>query len=93
MLPWIKSKSKIYQNKIFKKITVYSMRLGKDGMKDSAPCLNCFNCMRQLGVKRVVYVENSKLISKKIKDYTTNYTTTGNRVKVTGNHCLVCPEP
>lgn len=74
-------------------MTVYSMRLGKDGMKASAPCINCFNCMKQLGVKRVVYVENNKLKSTKIKDYSTKYTTTGNRHTFTDNRCSVCQEP
>ena len=74
-------------------MTVYSMRLGKDGMKDSAPCMKCFNCMKQLGVKRVVYVENNKLISTKIKDYSTEYNTTGNRHTFTDTRCSVCPEP
>lgn len=74
-------------------MTVYSMRLGKDGMKDSAPCMNCFNCMKQLGIKRVVYVENNKLKSTKIRDYSTEYITTGNRHIFTDNHCLVYQEP
>ena len=92
-MPWIKSRGKEHSHKIFKKMTVYSMRLGKDGMKDSAPCFNCFNCMRSLGIKRIVYSENNKLISTKLKSFSTNYSTTGNRHTFTDNRCLVCPEP
>ena len=36
-------------------MTIYVTRLGPNGMKDSAPCVDCATKMKELGIKRVVY--------------------------------------
>ncbi len=43
------------------------------GLRDSRPCLNCFNKLNELGIKRVIYSTNDATIeSKKLTDYHTD---------------------
>ncbi len=79
VLPWI---SKTPQpHKIFKKITLYIMRIGSNGeMKSSAPCVDCTTYLKKLRIKRIVYCcQNRELVSVRIKDYTTNHISLGRR--------------
>tara|TARA_B110000008_G_scaffold133012_1_gene135127 strand:+ start:737 stop:1132 length:396 start_codon:yes stop_codon:yes gene_type:complete len=75
-LPWIKGNFNKKPIKMFKKMTIYSMRSGLSGEpRNSAPCKDCFNTISSLGIKRVVYFEDGNLVAEKIQNYQTNYLT------------------
>ena len=67
---------------MFKKITVYVVRIGATGEpRDSAPCEDCSAKMKELGVKKVVYTNSEgNLVSEKMKDYKTNHVTLARRL-------------
>jgi deoxycytidylate deaminase len=60
-------------------ITVYVVRIkGSDGSKkcehynmaESAPCIDCYNKMKNIGVKNIVYSDGkNKIIKTKLRDY------------------------
>lgn len=57
---------------MFKKITIYVVRISPKGLKDSAPCVDCTNKMKQLGIKKVIYSNAEGGITLcKLKDYET----------------------
>lgn len=69
-----------------KNITLYVIRLSRTNEKqfaNSAPCSKCTEILKKTNaVKRIVYSdENGEIISRKLRDYTTNYFTLGDRVK------------
>lgn len=68
-------------NKIFKKLTLYIVRVSYDGtVQDSAPCVDCTRTMNHLGVKRVVYSTiGGALTSCKMSDYIPKSITLGRR--------------
>ena len=34
---------------------MYIVRIGPNGMKDSAPCVDCSTKMKELGIKKIIY--------------------------------------
>ena len=68
-------------NKIFKKLTLYIVRVSYNGtVQDSAPCIDCTKTMNQLGVKRIVYSTNGgALTSCKMSEYIPKSITLGRR--------------
>tara|TARA_Y100000748_G_scaffold274341_1_gene249379 strand:+ start:199 stop:408 length:210 start_codon:yes stop_codon:yes gene_type:complete len=52
---------------------LYIVRVGTYGeLKDSRPCLNCFNTIKNLGIKKIIYSTNdSSIVSQKVCDYHT----------------------
>jgi len=52
-----------------KNITIYVVKKDRNNeYKDSTPCLDCYNYMKQLGIKRIVYSIEGSIISAKLKD-------------------------
>lgn len=46
----------------------------------SAPCENCTAKIKEIGIKKIVYIdENNNIINVKTKNYSTNYISTGNK--------------
>ena len=65
---------------MFKKITLYIVRTDSEGnCKNSAPCLNCFNVICQLNIKRMIFSTDTDFISYKPADYNTTHVSHGNR--------------
>ena len=57
--------SSLPQNKrvVVKKMKLYIVRVGTYGeLKDSRPCLNCFNTIKNLGIKKIIYSTNDSSI-------------------------------
>ena len=47
----------------------------------SAPCRNCFEKIREIGIKKIVYInDNGEIICCKTKDYQTNWKSSGYRI-------------
>ena len=66
---------------MFKKLTIYVARVSEQGVKDSAPCADCSEKMKELGVKKVVYTNaDGGLTSCKVSDYHTTRKSTGRRM-------------
>jgi len=64
------------QKKIFKKITIYVVRITSNGLMNSAPCFDCMNKLKQLNIKNIVYSNSNGGISFcKTINYQTNKTT------------------
>ncbi len=66
-----------------KKLTIYIARY-KPSTENisghSAPCYNCLCKIKQLGIKKIVYVDNEGNIQKCLsKNYTTDYISVGYR--------------
>jgi deoxycytidylate deaminase len=57
-----------------KKLKLYIVRIdGKGELRDSRPCLSCFNKLKELGIKKVIYsTQDSKIESKKMSEYHTD---------------------
>jgi cytidine deaminase len=73
-------------NKNKKNITLYVIRLSRTNERrfaNSAPCSKCTEILKKTNVvKRIVYSdENGEIISAKLRDYTTDYFTLGDRVQ------------
>ena len=53
---------------------LYIVRIGTYGeLKDSRPCVNCFNTIKQLSIKKIIYsTSDSSIVSQKVCDYYTN---------------------
>ena len=44
------------QIKLFKKMILYVARIDKmNNLKDSRPCTNCYNIIKGLGIKKIIY--------------------------------------
>ena len=67
--------------KKMKKITLYVVRIGNDDtLRNSAPCTNCFDVIREMGIKRIVFSnENGEIISTNTNSFTTTHFTHGTR--------------
>jgi deoxycytidylate deaminase len=46
------------QHKIFKKITIYVVRITSNGVMNSAPCIDCMKKLKELKVKNIIYSNN-----------------------------------
>ncbi len=59
---------------------MYVARTDNEGKyRNSAPCLNCFNVIKELNIKKIVFsVENDFRVYKTI-DYQTDHVSQGNR--------------
>ena len=52
-------------------ISVYIVRISAaKEFRDSAPCLDCYRKMKELGVKRIIYSVNDGIIKMNLRDYT-----------------------
>lgn len=51
-------------------LNVYVVRT-TDGvnLKDSAPCIDCFMKMKQLGIKNIIYSSETGIIKKRVEHY------------------------
>ena len=56
-----------------KKIKLYIVRLNSEGeLKDSRPCVNCYNKIKELGIRKIIYSTADSTIEKKnVSDYYT----------------------
>lgn len=62
-------------------MTMYVVRIGPNGMKDSAPCVDCSTKMKELGIKKLIYsTSDGELTACKMSDYHTTKKTTGRRM-------------
>lgn len=62
-------------------MTMYVVRIGPNGMKDSAPCVDCSTKMKELGIKKIIYSNSDgELTACKMSDYHTTKKTTGRRM-------------
>ena len=67
-------------SKIFKKTTLYVVRTDANGnFRNSAPCINCFNMIEKLKIKKIVYSTNDDFVCCKPCEFTTNHVSQGNR--------------
>ena len=68
---------------MFKKITLYVARVSSQGVRDSAPCADCSQKMKELGVKKVIYTNaEGSLTSCKVSEYETTRRSTGRRLSL-----------
>jgi len=68
---------------LFKKLTLYVARVSSQGMRDSAPCADCSQKMKELGVKKVVYTNSEGgLTACKVSEYETTRRSTGRRLSL-----------
>ena len=58
---------------------LYIVRLNKDNeLKDSRPCVNCYQKIKELGIKKVIYsTEDSCIECKKVSEYYTDKSSLG----------------
>ena len=56
-----------------KKIKLYIVRLNRDGeLKDSRPCVNCYNKIKEFGIRKIIYsTADSCIECKKVSEYYT----------------------
>jgi len=56
-----------------KKIKLYIVRLNRDGeLKDSRPCVNCYNKIKEFGIRKIIYsTADSCIECKKVSEYHT----------------------
>jgi len=47
---------------------------------NSAPCINCFNVIRKLNIKRMIFSTDNDFKSCKTKEYMTDHVSHGNRM-------------
>lgn len=68
------------------KLTIYVVRKKNDGTENishsvSAPCFNCTKKIKEIGIKKIVYVDINGNITKCLsKNYYTNFVSSGYRV-------------
>tara|TARA_X000000950_G_C13388442_1_gene447249 strand:+ start:51 stop:287 length:237 start_codon:yes stop_codon:yes gene_type:complete len=63
-----------------KKTTLYVARTDTDGnYRNSAPCINCFNVISQLNIKKIVFTLDNDYKIYKTADYHTDHISHGNR--------------
>ena len=64
-------------------LTLYVVRYlktGKNYCGHSAPCVNCTEKIKRSGIKKIVYIdENCNIIKKQVKNYNSNFITSGYR--------------
>ena len=66
---------------MFKKLTIYVARVSSQGTRDSAPCADCSQKMKELGVKNIVYTNSEGgLTACKVVDYHSAKRSTGRRL-------------
>ena len=67
--------------KIYKKTTLYIARTGSDSeYKRSDPCKECYKLIKEHEIDKIVFSgDNGEVSVCKVKDYTTNHVTHGNR--------------
>ena len=66
--------------KVFKKTTLYIVRTDNEGnYKNSAPCINCFNVMRELNIKKIIFSSENDFEIHKTNEYSTKHISHGNR--------------
>jgi deoxycytidylate deaminase len=65
----IKNQKKRTIDNLFKNITIYVVKKDRNGnYKDSTPCLDCYNYMKKIGIKKIVYSIDGDIISAKLKN-------------------------
>jgi len=47
---------------------------------NSAPCMNCFNVISKLNIKRIIFSTENDFTSCKTNEYKTNHISHGNRI-------------
>ena len=68
------------------KLTIYVIRKKNDGTENikhsvSAPCSNCTNKIKEIGIKKIVYVDLKGNITKCLsKNYSSDFISSGYRV-------------
>ena len=73
------------------KLTIYVVRYRSHKYHhnisvDSAPCKNCMKKIKQIGIKKIVYVERNGDIKKTLsKNYLSDFITSGDRVLKNNN--------
>jgi tRNA(Arg) A34 adenosine deaminase TadA len=69
------------RNKNIKNCTIYIVRINNNGkLCSSAPCINCFNIISKMGIKKIVYSDsNGKIKSSCTKKYKINHMSYGQR--------------
>ena len=62
----------------FKKIKLYIVRINKkEELRSSAPCVDCYEMLKQHGVKKIVYSTGTGFQKTNIKDFIPTQITTG----------------
>ena len=76
-----KPKGKNISKNFYKKVSLYIARTGKHhDIKDSAPCVDCLNTIKQLNIKKIIYTMDNNIINScKPCDFHTEHTTLGRR--------------
>jgi deoxycytidylate deaminase len=65
----IKNQKKRTNDNKFKNITIYVIKKDNNNQyKDSTPCLDCYNYMIKIGIRKIVYSINGGIISNKLKN-------------------------
>ena len=67
--------------KIFRKTTLYIVRTNNNGIyQNSAPCMNCFDIIVKLNIKRIIFSsENAGIKILKPHEFETTHISNGNR--------------
>lgn len=67
-------------DKLFRKTTLYIVRTDNNGnYQNSAPCINCFNIIRELNVKKIIFSTEDDFACFKTSEYHTTHISHGNR--------------
>lgn len=71
------------QKRIFKKITIYVVRITSNGVMNSAPCIDCMNKLKELNIKNIIYSNNcgSYTLCKTTNYHTNKHTIGRNLIK------------
>ena len=69
---------------MFKKVTIYVVRLGNDDeIRESAPCINCSNKLKEFNIKRIVYSNSrGRYTAHKCCNYNTTHVSHGERCRM-----------
>jgi len=90
----ISRKSRGFYEKIFKKVTLYIVRIDTEGKyKNSAPCKNCFRIITELNIKKIIFSTDDDFVSYKTEDFQTDHISNGNKFlqkRVYNECCKVC---
>ena len=70
-----------------KKGTIYVVRVNKKGeLCSSAPCINCYNIISKVGIKKIVYSNsNGEIVSCYTKNYKIKHISYGQRYMIKSN--------
>ena len=67
-------------DKLLKKTTLYVVRTDNEGnYRNSAPCLNCYNIIAKLNIKKIIYSTDNDFTICKTSEYHTTHISHGNR--------------